>query len=213
MPAASCFTKLSPQSMLCPVFKGLPGLSRCCYEYAYISFSAGRVSTGSHQKYSRLCGMNYSLASSRHDHHRKESHWSERGSAVYKSRSGWMAVSALQPPKQTRFYPWLKLLFEQGKIANVFETCEGSACDGYLVARIGDQVEVLHYQCNAEGDWVYAHDAVYKSRPGWMPVSALQPPKQRRFYAWFKLLFEQRKIANVFERCCSLVSALAGKYN
>ena len=181
MPSASCFTKLSPQSMLCPVFKGLPGLCRCCYEYAFISFSAGRVSTGSHRTYSRLCGMNYSLASSRHDHHTKESDWSERGSAVYKSRSGWMPVSALQPPKQTRFYPWLKLLFEQGKIANVFETCQNSESDGYLVARIGDQVEVLHYESNAEGDWVYARDAVCKGRSGWMPVSALQPAKQRRF--------------------------------
>ena len=52
-------------------------------------------------------------------------------------------------------------MFEQNKIAKVFETCEGSECDGYLTARIDDQVEVLHYQSNAEADWVYARDAVY----------------------------------------------------
>ena len=50
---------------------------------------------------------------------------------------------------------------EQNKIAKVFETCEGSECDGYLTARIDDQVELLHYQSNAEADWVYARDAVY----------------------------------------------------
>ena len=142
-----------------------------------------------------------------------EGDWVYARNAVYKSRSGWMPASALQPPKQTRFYPWLKLLFEEGKIANVFETCQNSESDGYLVARIGDQVEVLHYESNAEGDWVYARDAVCKGRSGWMPVSALQPAKQRRFYVWRKLLFEQGKIANVFERSRSLASALVARYN
>ena len=32
-------------------------------------------------------------------------------------------------------------MFEQNKIAKVFEACEGSGCDGYLIARISDQVE------------------------------------------------------------------------
>ena len=96
---------------------------------------------------------------------------------------------------------YVTVMFEQNTIAKVFEACEGSGCDGYLVAHIDDQVEVLHYQSNAEGGWVYARDAIYKSRSGWMPASALQPPKQTRFYAWLKLLFEQGKIANVFEIC------------
>ena len=81
------------------------------------------------------------------------------------------------------------------------EACEGSGCDGYLIARIDGHMEVLHYQSNAAGDWVYARDAVYKSRLGWMPASALQPPKQTTFYAWLKLLFEYGKIANAFETC------------
>ena len=93
-------------------------------------------------------------------------------------------------------------MFEQNTIAKVFEACEGSGCGGYLVAHIDDQVEVLHYQCNAEGGWVYARDA-NKSCSGWMPASALQPPKQTRFHAWLKLLFEQGKNANVFETCQS----------
>ena len=103
-------------------------------------------------------------------------------------------------------------MFEQNTIAKAFEACEGSGCGGYLVAHIDDQVEVLHYQCNAEGGWVYARDA-NTTCSGWMPASALEPAKQTRFYDWLKLLFEQRKIANAFERYCSLASALVAKYN
>ena len=78
---------------------------------------------------------------------------------------------------------YLTVMFEHTKIAKVFEACEGSGCDGYLVARIGDRVEVLYYESSAEGDWVYARNAVHQSRLGWMPASALQPPKE----TWLQL--------------------------
>ena len=112
-----------------------------------------------------------------------EGDWVYARDADDKSRSGWMPASALQAPKQTRFHAWLKLLFEQSKMANVFETCQNSESDGYLVARIDDQLEVLHYESSAEGDWVYARNAVHQSRLGWMPASALQPPKE----TWLQL--------------------------
>ena len=44
---------------------------------------------------------------------------------------------------------YLTVMLGQGKLAKAIEACEGSGCDGYLVARISDQVEVLHYQSNA----------------------------------------------------------------
>lgn len=64
-------------------------------------------------------------------------------------------------------------MFETGTVAEVGVVCDGTGEDGYLVAKVGDRVEILHH----EPGWVFARTVLKPARDGWMSVLKLVSPE------------------------------------
>merc|ERR1719253_1854837 len=67
-------------------------------------------------------------------------------------------------------------MFEKGEVVDVVKQCQGTGTDGYLVADVGDRVEVLHFEEGDDEDWVFARNARNEGHKGWLSVNALRPP-------------------------------------
>ena len=66
--------------------------------------------------------------------------------------------------------------FEPYESAEVVVACRSSGHDGYLALNIGDRVDVLHFESDSVGAWVFARDARHHGRRGWLSASCLKQP-------------------------------------